>query len=663
MSLLYKFCMAFLVLSYLPFVNQVSPTINAALFLNFTLSFWQESGKRKVPGIIRLGLMASGIALIYSEYKTLWGLEPGVATLSLLATLKIFELEGKRDFFLFVLIVELSLIGHVLTVDDLYMVLYIVFLSLSLFALLFSFYTGEAQIKWGKERRRVFINIFLTSLPLAGFLFFLFPRLTLGNLFFNTVKKVNYTGFSEEIKPGTISQVIQNPNPFFRAKFLEDKTPSNFELYWRGAILNKTLDGMTWKRAKPRSGREEIYSGPIKYKYEVTYDIFMNSPLFLLDNTIEFERSSKGYLLEMGGGTYKFYPYSNQKISYSGSTGKSRPIGLNENQIDFYLQLPDDKYISRFKEWARSIPSGSVNRLGKVFSKYLKEKEFTYTLAPGLLSNEAPLDQFFFDSKNGFCEHFSAAFATFLRLKGIPARVVVGFHGGEFNPLGQYYVVKGMDAHAWVEAWSKKKGWVRVDPTSWVSPDRIRYGSVSYFLSDNQRETISMDVYLEQRNNEFWQGLKFALDMLYYEANREFIGFDLNKQENLFSFLGTKGKRWPWKLLALCLIISSAFGLPLYFRLKKVEQNYGKEFYWYSLLLKKLKKAGLAIDSWYGPEKVEELACENFPTQKVELKRAFQLFVKCGYGNGQASEFSEFRSVVKALRIPKVRGNSQGKAL
>lgn len=658
MTLLYKACMAFLVLSYLPFVNQVSAPINAALFLNFTLSFWQESGKRKIPGFIRFGLMVAGIALVYSEYKTLWGLEPGVATLSLLATLKIFELEGKRDFFLFVLIVELSLIGHVLTVDDLYMVLYIIFLSVSLFALLFSFYTGEANIKWGKERRGIFLRIFLTSLPLAAFLFFLFPRLTLGNLFFNTVKKVNYTGFSEEIKPGTIAEVVQNPTPFFRAKFLENKTPSYFELYWRGAILNKTTNGMIWKKAKPRSGREEIFSGPVKYKYEVTYDIFMNSPLFLLDNTIEFNRSSKGYLLETGGGTYKFYPYSNQKISYSGSTGKRKPIKLNEAQRQFYLQVPEEKYIRRFKDWANTIPDGNVNRLGKIFSQYLKDQDFTYTLAPGTLGKEAALDQFFFERRNGFCEHFSAAFATFLRLKGVPARVVVGFHGGEYNPLGRYYVVKGLDAHAWVEAWSDKKGWLRIDPTSWVSPDRIRFGSLSYFVSSKERETISMDVYLEQRNNEFWQGIKFALDMLYYEANREFIGFDLNKQENLFAFLGTKGKRWPWKLLALCLFVSTLFGLPLYFRLKRVKQNQGKEFFWYSQLLRKLQKAGLHFETWYSPQKVELLACQTFPTLKDQLSKAFQLFVICGYGKGQESEINEFRSVVKSLRIPKVRGNS-----
>lgn len=660
MSKVFVSCLVFLVLSYLPFANQVSLVINAAFFLNFSLSLWQESGKRKIPIYLRIGLMAAGIALIFREYQTLWGLEPGVALLSLMATLKIFELKERRDFFLFVLIVELSLIGHVLTVDDLYMVAYVIFLSLALFGLLFTFYTGEGRVDWGRERRKVFIQIFLTSIPLAAFLFFLFPRLTLGNLFFNTVKKANMTGFSDEIRPGTISEVVNNPTPYFRAKFLNDKVPSYFELYWRGAILSRTSDGMTWKRGKPPGTPIEVFSGPVKYEYLVTYDHFMNSPLFFLENTFDFDKKSKGYLIDMGGGTFKFFPYSNQKTSYLGKTGKSRPLEMTAKQRDHYLKLPNKERIKRFLNWAESIPKGNALTLSKAFGQYLVEKKFNYTLSPGLLNSDQPLDEFFFESRSGFCEHFSAAFALFLRAKGIPSRVVVGFHGGEFNPLGQYYVVKGMDAHAWVEAWSPKKGWNRFDPTGWVAPDRIRYGSMAYFVSDQERQAVSLDVYLEQRNNEFIQGLLFAIDMFYYEANREFIGFDLNRQEELFSFLGTEGRRFPWKLLLASVFISLLFGLPLYFRLKKSSEHKLPEFNLYHQLHTKLAKGGFFPQASWGPARRMQEASQFFPDNASTITLAYEIFIELCYapqenlsgGGRRAEKLEEFRTVVKSLRIP-----------
>jgi hypothetical protein len=267
------------------------------------------------------------------------------------------------------------------------------------------------------------------------------------------------------------------------------------------------------------------------------------------------------------------------------------------------------------------------------------------------------LDQFFFESKRGFCEHFSSSFALYLRLLGVPSRVVVGFHGGEFNPLGKYYVVRGMDAHAWVEAWRPKRGWVRFDPTGYVAPDRIRYGSASYFVEQADQQGVSLDVYLEKRSNEFWQGLLFAIDMIYYEANREFVGFDLDRQKSLFSFLGTSGKKWPWKLLVLCFAFSMLVLLPLFWRIKKgleVEDPFLRN---YHRLLKKIDKSASDRPNWFGPLKTQEWATERFPSQEGELREAFRLFMRGFYGQRDANKeryLAEFRSVVKRLNLPKV---------
>lgn len=658
----FRSCLIFLGLSYLPFLNQVSLLINGIFFLNVILAIWQEGQKRQISQLIRVGLMMMGIALIFNEYQTLWGLEPGVAILSLMATLKIFELNQKRDFFLFVLIVELSLVGHVLTVDHLYMVIYVIILSLLLFALLFTYHTGEQRVVWNRARKKVFAQIFLYSLPLAFGLFFLFPRLTLGNIFFNTIKKQDLTGFSDEIRPGTIAKVMQNKATYFRAKFLDEKTPSYFELYWRGSILSKT-DGFTWTRLKPPGKRAESLVGPVKYRYEVTFDVFMNSPLFLLEGTNSFKTNTKGHLLKSGAGTYRFFPFSNQKISFSGETGKRRPLELKENLREHYLQLPPESKMRRFSAWVKGLglEGQQLRSYAKTFSEWVKNNGFTYTLNPGKISSEAPLDEFFFNSKIGFCEHYAASFALYLRLLGVPSRVVVGFHGGEFNPLGKYYIVKGLDAHAWVEGWDDKKGWITFDPTAYVAPNRIRYGSASYFLDDEDTQGISMDVYLEGRNSEFLQGILFALDMFYYEANREFVGFDLERQKSLFNFLGSDNLAWPWKLILMCLIFASLFLIPLFWQLKKAMRL--RDPYWrgYKRLIRKLQKSGMDVPEWQGPLVLCERCLKEFPELREDIEKAFSLFTRGVYRQREKglekqenSEYQDFRNVIKRLTFPKV---------
>ena len=295
---LFEACLIFFVLSYLPFLNQVSALLNGLFFLNVLLSIFQVIKKRLLSKVILIGLLGSGLALIFQEYQTLWGLEPGVAVLSLMASLKLFEIKEKRDFYLFFLICELALIGHVLTVDDLYMVFFVLIFTLILFFFLFHFQKKER--KWEKRRKIVFFKIFLYSLPLALILFFAFPRLPLGNLFFNTIKKESITGFSDELRPGELEEVVNSNIPYFRAKFHNDKTPTYFELYWRGAILSKT-DGFKWSRIRPPGGSQMEVVKPVKYSYEVSYDKFMNSPLFLLENSMGLKLGSRGHPLKMGG--------------------------------------------------------------------------------------------------------------------------------------------------------------------------------------------------------------------------------------------------------------------------------------------------------------------------------------------------------------------------
>jgi transglutaminase-like putative cysteine protease len=99
-------------------------------------------------------------------------------------------------------------------------------------------------------------------------------------------------------------------------------------------------------------------------------------------------------------------------------------------------------------------------------------RDFGYTLASSLAGRNA-VDQFLFVDKRGYCEQFSSSFVVLMRAAGIPARVVGGYAGAEFNPVGEYWIVRRSDAHAWAEVWSDGRGWVRVDPTAAVAPERV----------------------------------------------------------------------------------------------------------------------------------------------------------------------------------------------
>jgi len=639
-------------------MGQVSLLINAAMFFFVTLSIWQESGERKIPKIMRGLLLVCSLALVFDDYGTLRGLEPGVAALSLLAALKTFELGTKRDFFLFVLIVELALVGHVLTVDDLYMVSYVIILSIALFGLLFTFHSGDRAMNWTKARRRAFGQIFLYSLPLALGLFLVFPRLTLGNLFFNTINKSGGSGFSEELRPGQLSEVILNSKPYFRASFQNGKSPSNLELYWRGAVLSRT-DGFTWKRVKVPDNKPTEYKGRIKYKYSVDFNDFSNSPLFFLEDTETFKKLSHGHMINLGGGTLKFYPASNQKISYEAHTRKALPLKMKEDFKEHYLQLPKIEKRKRFSDWALAQKSKIKNLRGAAnfFSNYLKKEEFSYTLKPGFINGKAPLDTFFFERKLGFCEHFASSFAIFLRHLKIPARVVVGFQGGQYNPLGNYYVVRGRDAHAWVEAYEEGRGWVRLDPTNWIKPSRVRFGAEVYFAPQDTEE-VSLNIYLEKQNNDFFQRLLFAIDMLYYEANREFVGFDIEKQKNIFSFLGTESKNWPWKLMGLLFGLCGAIFLPLYYKMIRESRNRDFALSQYGDLIKKIERAGLKKGDHWGPKEMEQRSVSLFPDNQSELGEAFALFRKIRYEgvNESSKELTlRMRRIVRSLKLKAVQ--------
>jgi len=178
--------------------------------------------------------------------------------------------------------------------------------------------------------------------------------------------------------------------------------------------------------------------------------------------------------------------------------------------------------------------------------RYFREQPFRYTLAPPLLT-ENPTAEFLFDTRSGYCEHYASALAVLMRGAGIPARIVTGYLGGEYNPLGNYMILRQLDAHAWTEVWLEGDGWVRVDPTAAVAPQRIELGLDALpelaitpaLLRDN---TVLLKA---------WRNMKNLQDAANAYWNEWVLSYHVTRQAQLLALLGMADVGWLGIALAM----------------------------------------------------------------------------------------------------------------
>ena len=530
----YNVCLFLYALAYLPFMDQHSPAINGGLGLLAMVGWGMRRTKKHFPSWLRGVVVLLGVFLIYLQYGTLRGMTTGVGILAFLGLLKTTEMSSKRDFMVFLLILELLLVGHLLSEDSLAMLLYVLAVSFLLFAALLIFHQNENLRQFDRYKIKIYGKIFAFSVFLAVGLFFLFPRLQVGNIFANNTAPVAQMGFSEEIKPGDFARITSNTSPIFRVRFTSKNPPPLPLLYWRGTVLGK-VENFHWKKGSLGAVREKrATSKGIKHSFEVDFASLQDGPLFLLEGAGRPRPLGRGRLKREAGETYRFELHLNQKVRYQGVVFNDYHYSLSEVERRKYLQLPEQKS-QRVEDYVRNlmnIHKTEGQRVVALMNSFSGGK-FRYTLNPGTLTGNQ-LEQFLFESKRGYCEHFASATAVLLRMMGIPARLVVGLHGGLYNPFGEYYLLRGQDAHAWVEYWSEGGRWRRLDPVKFVAPDRIRLGSDAFLggqvvVKRNQENTVAWS---------WWRNFRLATDMIYYEVNRKFAGLDYQTQKNFLAKWG-----------------------------------------------------------------------------------------------------------------------------
>jgi transglutaminase-like putative cysteine protease len=201
----------------------------------------------------------------------------------------------------------------------------------------------------------------------------------------------------------------------------------------------------------------------------------------------------------------------------------------------------------------RQIAASDESFIDDVLARF-HDEAFYYTLEPPRLGSN-PVDRFLFDTRQGFCEHYASAFAVMMRAVGIPSRIVLGYQGGELNPLGSYLIVRQADAHAWTEVWLPNRGWYRVDPTAAVAPERIDSG-ISGAMMSGVGASWGLSAPLE-----WLHSMGLTWDALNAKWNDWILGYGPEKQESLLEWLGMEEPDWRKMMLTMTILVAGIAGI------------------------------------------------------------------------------------------------------
>jgi transglutaminase-like putative cysteine protease len=486
-------------------------------------------------------------------------------------------------------------------------------------------------------------KMFLQALPLAVLLFLFFPRLP-GQFWAVPPREKALTGLSEEMTPGDVSELSLSSAIAFRVRF-EGEPPPARERYWRGPVLHQ-FDGRTWRRAgTPFTPQDVVSSGPT-YRYRISLEPQERNWIFPLDMVTGWDRDRA-----FRTGDFQLYARQAQIAVLTSFELESTPGYITTTELRRDLRYWDTNIPQNRNQRTIALAREMRERAGSdeafiqsVLTKFGSE-EFYYTLQPPALELNA-VDDFLFNTKRGFCEHFASAFTVMARAAGIPARIVTGYQGGEFNPMGGYFIVRQSDAHAWSEVWLEGRGWQRIDPTAAIAPERIERG-LDAALSENE------DVPGRAlRNNTVLAKIRLAWDAANTFWNDEVVQFGEAQQRWLLEKFNIEDARWEYLGVGMVLALLGFFGaLSAYLAWKFRPRARDPIAHVYEQLCRKLAKLGLPRLAHEGPSDYVARVARSRPDLAAQLAEVRTIYVNLRYGPAPlATQFSRLKFLVNQLQ-------------
>ncbi len=613
-------------------------------------------GNRMPPNWLLLPIAVLAMAGVYLTYQSFFGREPGVAMLALLLTLKLLEMHAKRDLFVVLFLSFFLILASFFESQSIGTALMTIAAVIALLTTQLSFqYTGAVPSLG--QRFRLGTTILALAAPLTLVLFLLFPRIQ-GPLWgLPGDAMAGRSGLSETMAPGNIAKLALSDDIAFRVKFI-DPAPPNPKLYWRGVVLGN-FDGRVWAPLPATWGNRRINinlrGAPIRY--QVTLEPHGRNWLFALEvpqALPHVDDNPTGATPDLQIRTA--HPIGN-RVRYDLISHTDFDLQPIESPATLrpWLQLPAGfnprtlAYAARL----RSQYSNPVEVIDAVL-RYFREQNFRYTLEPPVLGKHT-VDEFLFTTKAGFCEHYSSAFVVLMRAIGIPARVVTGYQGGEMNPADGFMTIRQSDAHAWSEVWLANKGWVRIDPTAAVAPERVE-GNLASVLP---RRVLGGLITIDGTNNGWLAPLlqlRQNWDAVTNAWNQWVLNYTPDKQRNFFRWLGFADVDRPLMIAVMTIFGMAAVAVAVLPMMLRQQQRDPVDTL-YRKLCERLAREGLPRMMHEGPRAYRErLTAADAPLpvkRKAALARFLERYETVRYGadpTSPSAALSELKLLLSECR-------------
>jgi len=624
-------------------------TATALLWMGWKFAH-ELRGVRLPSPFAKVGVTVLLIVAVIAQFKTINGLSAGTALLVVMGSLKLLETRTARDRNVVIGSAFFLLLAACLDRQSLLRApLYVVHAWLCCAAMGVTIH-GKVGLS-NRATAALAARSLGLALPLALILFLFFPRMT-GAFWTLPQSGSGITGLSDTMSPGSISSLGESDEVAFRVHF-DSAVPPPEQRYWRGPVLH-SFDGYTWRQLQGQLYmRPAIQFGGPEYRYRVWLEPTQQRWWFSLD-TIAATPDPRRARLTFDQQLVATDPVTSTTtyaaVSYT-QTHVDGSIPIVARRVDTALPEGRNRRSVALAKKMRAEVNSEQAFITAVLTMF-QQGGFEYTLTPPLLDMDS-VDDFLFNTKRGFCGHYASAFVTLMRAGGVPARVVTGYQGGEWNPIREYFLVRQSDAHAWAEVWIDDHGWIRFDPTAVVAPERLRRGLFDLLpdvgsVGSRMMRDVAWITDLRQRwdaANDWW--------------NERVVKFDMRTQFDLLRWMGFADP--DWRVLGY-LLASGLIGwlIVIAWHVARAQRSAPSDRLAraYQKLCRKLARAGAVREAHEGPLAYAEVVSSRRPdlaasARALLLAYANLRFGKNGDDRAHHSAVSAFENAVTRFKAPR----------
>jgi protein-glutamine gamma-glutamyltransferase len=645
LTLFFLLAGAFL-LTLVPHVLQFPIWVSVGVVGAMVLRSILEAYRLPLPSTTFCGILAIILlGLIILQFGTVLGRNAGTAFTAGLLAIKFYELRGPRDVALIIFSCFFMVMSALLYSQVLELFIYCLIMMWVLTALLLRVHTGDLHHDHLLRMLGQSGIIFLQALPFAIFLFFFFPQYT-GKL--SLMLDESPIGLTNTVTPGSIAKLSQDDSEAMYVQFTSRNVPIAGTMYWRAEVLwdyrngawtQGDFDSHTIPPAAPDP--DQISQKITVFRHNQKWLFALDVPVSVPVNTAESSSWAtllNGDIVQLTG--------SNAKLDHTArydvisSTTRAEEVLSPEEKISG-TQLPPGQIDPSVRNLANDLHKGLSDDQEQEYIyavlKYFRHGGFDYSATPGIQGRDW-LPVFLFQTKTGFCEHFASAFAVLMRLENIPARLVVGYQGADYNPYSDHYIVSQSNAHAWDEVWIKaKKQWVRVDPTALLAmTEEGLAANNSGGATDplalqiaHHKPTFS-ETYLPAWVKDSLKEMQLRREQVETDWDNLVFYYDPEAQNRLAQALGF-GQKAGFELLLVCLV-TGGICLIVFQKWMTRKPAVSPVENFYASFCRNMAQRGIPRAAWEGPLAYTERVAEAFPDDKLAIQRVGTIVAHARYG-------------------------------